>query len=95
MLQAAVPILSVDDLSEALEYYERVLGFHVEWIWGEPTRLASVCRDRVEVDLSHSSEGGRSISKVYFQMTGVDAYYNQIIATGAKVAVVPADLPTE
>ena len=93
VLQAAVPILSVDNLSEALEYYESVLGVHVEWKWGEPTRLASVCRDRVEVNLAHSSERGRSISKVYFQMAGVDAYYKQITAAGAKVPVALADRP--
>ena len=62
-LEAVVPILSVDDLAEALAYYERVLGFHVGWKWGEPARLASVCRDRVEVNLSQSSEGKSSISK--------------------------------
>jgi catechol 2,3-dioxygenase-like lactoylglutathione lyase family enzyme len=45
VLEAAVPILSVADFSDALEYYERVLGFRVEM--GEPPRLASVCRNRV------------------------------------------------
>jgi uncharacterized glyoxalase superfamily protein PhnB len=92
-LEAVVPILSVDDLAEALAYYERVLGFHVGWKWGEPARLASVCRDRVEVNLSQSSEGKSSISKVYIQMAGVDAYYHQITAAGAKVAVALADRP--
>ena len=56
VLEAAVPILSVIDLSEALEYYQSVLGFQVEWKWGEPPRLASVCRDRVELNLSQSPE---------------------------------------
>jgi catechol 2,3-dioxygenase-like lactoylglutathione lyase family enzyme len=36
ILEAAVPILSVTDLGEALDYYEHVLGFRVEWRWGEP-----------------------------------------------------------
>ena len=56
VLEAAVPILSVTDLAEAIDYYERVLGFQVAWRWGEPPRLASVCRDRVELNLSQSSE---------------------------------------
>jgi uncharacterized glyoxalase superfamily protein PhnB len=89
----AVPILSVSDLGEALDYYERVLGFEVEWKWGDPPRLASVCRDRVEVNLSLSSEPNPAISKVYFQMAGVDAYYSELNRTGAKVAVVLADRP--
>jgi uncharacterized glyoxalase superfamily protein PhnB len=93
VLEVAVPILSVSDLSEALEYYERVLGFQLGWKWGEPSRLASVCRDRVEVNLSQSSEPRPVISKVYFQMAGVDAYYNYVTMAGATVAVPVADRP--
>jgi uncharacterized glyoxalase superfamily protein PhnB len=91
VLEAAVPILSVTDLSEALDYYEWVLGFQIGWKWGEPARLASVCRDRVEVNLSSDATAG--VSKVYFQMAGVDAYYNHITTAGAKVAVPLADRP--
>jgi len=93
VLEAAVPILSVTDLSEALDYYQRVLGFQVGWKWGEPPRLASVCRDRVEVNLSQSPEANPGTSKVYFQMVGVDAYYGHITTAGAKVAVPLADRP--
>ena len=91
VLEAAVPILSVTDLSEALDYYQNVLGFQVGWSWGEPPRLASVCRDRVELNLSQSPEAQPEVSKVYFQMAGVDAYYNHITIAGAKVAVALAD----
>ena len=87
VLGTAVPILSVSDLSEALDYYVRVLGFQVAWRWGEPPRLASVCRDRVEVNLSQSFEAKPGFSKVYFHMTGVDAYYTNITTAGAKIAV--------
>ena len=93
VLEAAVPILSVSDLSEALEYYQHVLGFRVEWRWGEPPRLASVCRDRVEVNLSQSSEPKPRLSKVYFQMAGVDAYDRHVTMAGATVAVPLADRP--
>ena len=93
VLEAAVPILSVIDLSEALEYYQSVLGFQVEWKWGEPPRLASVCRDRVELNLSQSPEAKPEASRVYFQMTGVDAYYNHLTRASAKVAVALASRP--
>ena len=46
VLEAAVPILSVTNLAEALNYYETVLGFQVGWRWGEPTRLASTPKSR-------------------------------------------------
>jgi len=93
ILKAAVPILSVTDLSEALDYYRNVLGFQVGWSWGDPPRLASVCRDRVEVNLLQSSETHPAASKVYFQMAGVDAYYNQMTIAGATIAAALADRP--
>jgi len=93
VLKAAVPILSVNDLSEALGYYLNVLGFQVRWSWGEPPRLACVCRDRVEVNLSQSPGAQPAASRVYFQMAGVDAYYNQITIAGVRIAVAIADRP--
>ena len=86
-LQAAVPILAVSDVAAAVEYYKRVLGFEIAWQWGEPPRLASVCRDQVELNLSQSTGAKPAISRVYFQMTGIDAYYAGLAAAGAKVAV--------
>jgi uncharacterized glyoxalase superfamily protein PhnB len=91
VFEAAVPILSVADLRQALDYYERVLGFRVGWKSGEPCRLASVCRDRVEINLSLSAGPKPVVSKVYFQIFGVDAYYSEIKIAGAKVAVTLAD----
>jgi uncharacterized glyoxalase superfamily protein PhnB len=93
VLEAAVPILSVTDLSGALDYYQNVLGFRVGWSWGEPPRLASVCRDRVEVNLSQSPAAQPTASRVYFQMAGVDAYYNQLTVAGASVTVALAERP--
>jgi uncharacterized glyoxalase superfamily protein PhnB len=92
VLEAAVPILSVSEMSAALDYYEKVLGFALAWKWGEPPRLVSVCRDRVEINLALLEPIGSSrMSKVYVQMTGVDAYYDQITKAGAKVVVPLAD----
>ena len=93
VLEAAVPIVSVTDLPEAIDYYERVLGFQVGWKWGEPPQLASVCCDRVEVNLSQSAGATAGISKVYFQLAGVDAYYRLVTRAGAAVAVPLADRP--
>ena len=87
VFEAAVPILSVTRIEDALEYYEQVLGFRIEWKWGDPPHLASVCRDHVEVNLSQSSEANARISKVYFQMSGVDAFYRRLGEAGAKMSV--------
>jgi len=88
-----VPILSVSDLAQAINYYQRILRFKLEWKWGEPPYLASVCRDHVEVNLCLSSQPTLAASKVYFQMVGVDAYYSELTRAGAKVAVSLGDRP--
>lgn len=94
ILEAAVPILSVDSLTSALDYYQQVLGFKVAWTWGDPPHLASVCRDRVEINLrQRDNAGAAGPSKVYFQMSGVDEYYQQVTQAGATVAVSLGDRP--
>jgi uncharacterized glyoxalase superfamily protein PhnB len=94
LLEAAVPILSAEDLASALDYYQRVLGFQVGWTWGDPPHLASVCRDRVEINLGQRGKAGAAgPSKVYFQMSGVDEYYRQVTQAGAVVTVSLGDRP--
>jgi uncharacterized glyoxalase superfamily protein PhnB len=94
VLAAVVPILSVVDLAEALEFYQRVLGFEPGWKWGEPTYLASVCRDAVELNLgTRGRVGPPGPSQAYFQMTGVDAYYAAVSRAGAEIAVSLEDRP--
>lgn len=88
-----MPIFTVRDLVAALDYYERVLGFTVGWKSGDPPRLASVCRDRVEVNLAQSGEPTIAISKVYVQMSGVEQYYDELVAAGARIAVPLAERP--
>jgi uncharacterized glyoxalase superfamily protein PhnB len=91
-LEAIAPIFSVSDVPAALAYYQNVLGFALAWTWGEPPRLVSVCRDRVEINLAVlDAAGSARVSKVYVQMTGVDAYCDQIANAGAKVVVPLAD----
>jgi uncharacterized glyoxalase superfamily protein PhnB len=85
-LWAAVPVLSVDDLAAALDEYERVFGFETSWTWGEPPELASVCRDRVELNLAQRGRiGPKGTSQVYLQLTGVDRIWNEVRGAGATV----------
>ncbi len=87
-LESATPTFSVEDLAASLAYYQRVFGFTIAWTWGEPAYLACVCRDRVEVNLGERGKAGPpGASRAYFRMHGVDAYYQQLCAAGASVAV--------
>lgn len=94
VLKAAVPVLSVEDVRQALDYYKHVLGFQVVWIWGEPPHLASVCRDKVELNLGQKGKAGPlGASRVYFQMEGVNAYCKQVRTAGARIMTLLDDRP--
>jgi uncharacterized glyoxalase superfamily protein PhnB len=91
-LWAAVPVLSVDDLAAALDEYQRVFGFTKNWTWGEPLELASVCRDRVELNLAQRGKlGPAGASQVYLQLAGVDRIWEEVRGAGAAVAIEIAD----
>src|SRR5262245_34473896 len=85
-LWAAVPILSVDDPAGALDEYQRVFGFQRNWTWGDPLELASVCRDRVELNLAQRGKlGPAGVSQIYLQLIGIDAIWDEVRRAGAKV----------
>jgi uncharacterized glyoxalase superfamily protein PhnB len=78
--------LTVDDLPQALQYYERVLGFQTDWIHGSPPALASVSRDAVELNLRQQEQGsGRMSSRLYFQIADVDSLFSRVCSCGAQV----------
>ena len=91
-LWAAVPVLSVDDLPAALDEYQRVFGFSKSWTWGDPLELASVCRDRVELNLAQRGKAGpKGASQIYLQLVGVDRIWQEVRRAGADVTVEIAD----
>ena len=94
VFEGLTAIFQVRDFQEALDYYSRVLGFEIGWVWGEPPSYASVCRDRAEINFGAPQEGQTiSPSSIYIALTQIDAYYETIRAKGAAVAVPIGDRP--
>ncbi len=90
--EAAVPILTVANLVEAIQYYERVLGFQAGWIQGNPPQLASVFRDKVELNLRQRQPSDTAFaSKVYFELSNVDSLFEHIQSCGADIREPLAD----
>jgi catechol 2,3-dioxygenase-like lactoylglutathione lyase family enzyme len=93
-LEATIPVISVDDLPAALDWYQRVLGFTRDWIWGEPPELAGLYRDRIELQLAERGTlGPVGPSQVYLRGSAVDALYDELRAAGAEELVSIADRP--
>jgi catechol 2,3-dioxygenase-like lactoylglutathione lyase family enzyme len=87
VLNGATPIFHVANLSEALDWYQKVLGFQIAWTWGDPADLASVCRDNTSINLGVPRPGQFTASRVYIETTGVDTIYSRVVSAGGHVAV--------
>ena len=58
-LREAATLFVVQDVLRSVEHYRDVLGFQVEFTYGEPTFYAGVERDSVAIHLQAASETKR------------------------------------
>jgi len=69
-----VPVFLVDDVAATAEYYRDVLGFGVEFLWGDDPIYGRVIRDDAVIDFVRSEPPGRRNSVAASGgMTGADA----------------------
>ena len=94
-LIGAAPVLVVQDVLRSVEHYRDVLGFHVEFTYGEPAFYAGVERDGVLIHLQAASETKRQPGQgaVNVFVTGVDALYRELRSRGARTLNEPKDYP--
>jgi catechol 2,3-dioxygenase-like lactoylglutathione lyase family enzyme len=94
-LTAAAPVFVVQDVPASVAHYRDVLGFRVEFTYGEPTFYAGVERDRVLIHLQAAAQTKRvpGQSALYVFVTGVDALYDELKGRGARVGDPPKDYP--
>jgi len=92
-LKGVAPIFQVASLAEALDWYQRVLGFQVAWTWGDPADRASVCRDGAEINLGVSPVDQHTVSSVYIETTGVDAIHSRVASAGGNITVAIGNRP--
>jgi uncharacterized glyoxalase superfamily protein PhnB len=92
--EAVSPIFTVPDIAEALAFYTGMLEFEIAWTWGDPPTYASVCRDRVELNLGLPAAGEAARpSAAYIALTNIDVYYERILARGVRPSVEIGDRP--
>jgi uncharacterized glyoxalase superfamily protein PhnB len=87
VLESVTPILQVRDMAESVEWYQTVLGFRTEWTAGEPAHLASLSRDRTEINLALAAGQSLAISRVYFAARRVDAFYDRVRKAGGNITI--------
>jgi catechol 2,3-dioxygenase-like lactoylglutathione lyase family enzyme len=94
-LRDAATLFVVQDVLRSVAHYRDVLGFRVEFTYGEPTFYAGVERDNVAIHLQAASETKRQPGHgaINVFVTGVDALYQELKWRGARTTEEPADRP--
>jgi uncharacterized glyoxalase superfamily protein PhnB len=92
-LRDAATLFVVHDVLRSVEHYRDVLGFRVEFTYGDPTFYAGVERDNVAIHLQAASETKRQPGQgaINVFVTGVDALYQELKSKGARTTEEPAD----
>ena len=91
----AATVFVVRDVSRSVAHYRDVLGFRVEFTYGEPAVYAGVERGGVLIHLQASSDTPRQPGQgaLYAFVTGLDALYQDLKAKGARTRGEPQDYP--
>ena len=94
-LRGAAPVFVVQDVMRSVEHYREVLGFRIEFLYGEPTFYAVVERGNVLIHLQAARESrkqpGQAAMNVF--VSDVDALYEELKARGARLMNAPKDYP--
>ena len=94
-LCGAAPVFVVQDVLRSVEHYRDALGFHTEFLYGDPTFYAGVERDGVAIHLQAASrttrQPGHGGLNVF--VTDVDALYAELRSRGARTQNEPKDYP--
>jgi len=91
----AATLFVVQDVLRSVEHYRDVLGFRVDFTYGEPTFYAGVERDNVAIHLQAASETKRlpGHGAINVFVTGVDTLYQELKSKGVRTMEEPADRP--
>jgi uncharacterized glyoxalase superfamily protein PhnB len=94
-LCGSATVFVVQDVLRSVEHYCHVLGFHVEFTYGQPTFYAGVERDNVTLHLQAANQTKRQPGQgaVNVFVSDVDALYQELKSRGARVLNEPKDYP--
>ncbi len=91
-VECIIPILNVRNFSASIDYYVNVLGFRVEWDWGDPPDVGSVARDDCSIMLVEAGQGHAG-TWLWMGVEDAEGYYEEYKASGAKIREHPINYP--
>ncbi len=91
MLTGAATIFVVRDIAASTAYYRDALGFTVEFLYGEPTFYACLCRDEVALHLISDQKTNRAAGNgaVAIFVKDVDALHAELARRDAIIEKPP------
>ena len=92
-LNGSASVFVVSDVQKSVAYYRDVLGFDVEFLYGEPTFYAGVERGNVLIHLQAAHESKREPGQMAINVfvSDVDALYEELKGRGATLLSAPKD----
>ena len=81
------PHFLIQDVSRSIEFYARILGFHLEYVDGSPPHYAVVFRDDVYIHLSKTGALGYPSGPgcAFISVSGVDALWQRVAAAKPEI----------
>jgi uncharacterized glyoxalase superfamily protein PhnB len=91
----SIPFLACNDVMETVKFYCDVLGFNLEWKWGDPPGDAGVRRDDLRVYITRNPDLAARVrgQEVVLMVKGVDAACEEHRSRGASIVQEPEDKP--
>ena len=88
----ASAVLHVPDVLIAAEYYRDVLGFNLDFVFGDPPEYSVVWRDNGAIHFSRSDEPSSNVH-LFIWVKDVDALYEDLVQRGADITLRPTTQP--
>lgn len=85
--ESMTPILRVEDMQAAIDYYTRILGFHLEW---NDATFGSIRRGRCHIFLAAGDQGHPG-SWMYIGVEDCDAVHAEFVSRGARIRHAPTN----
>ena len=91
-----VPILRVKDARASAEFYEKALGFTVDWehrFADDFPLYMQISRSPLSLHLSEHQGGGTRAAEFFVRVPDVDVVYEAVVSQGIQPAAEPTDQP--
>jgi len=90
-VQIAVPVIATSDVIETTRYFEEVLGFERQWIWGDPPEYAGLKAGEAQLYINYDPDLAEAIGEdglapeIFLWVEEIESVYAQHLDNGAEV----------